>query len=139
MRFPLSHTPPLLPSSPGFCFKHSFACSPVAVLASNPGEKKEELNKTLSFSCHTHTATQPHHVQRNQTHLKSVHKRRGENKHSAFVTKIKRSSLYIQHAALTLQMHLHQHPAACDGAAVCRISAGDWPHSSHYLSAYHSS
>lgn len=95
-----------------------------------------------AFSFHTHTDTQPQHVQRNQTHLKSVHKRGEEkNKHAAFTTKITRSSLYIQHTALTPWLHLQRPLDSCKRSSLnsLRITAEDSPHSSHYLSANHSS
>lgn len=62
-----------------------------------------------SFSFHTGD-TRPQHVQRFQTHLKSVHKRRKRKKNITSTLHspqtVARSPLYIQHTAQTPWLHL---------------------------------
>lgn len=64
---------------------------------------------TLSFSCHTHSDTQPQHVQRKQTHLKSVHKRGKETQ-----------ALCIRHKDYTL---IPVHTARCSDTAASSPAA----------------
>lgn len=64
--------------------------------------RQRQLAAQVFFSFHTHTDTQPQHVQRNQTHLKSVHKR-GEKKQKTKNKKTKTSTL---HSPQRLHAHL---------------------------------
>lgn len=73
------------------------------------------------FSFHTHTDTQPQHVQGTK-HTSSLYirgeekkqKEKNKNKTSTLHSpKITRSSLYIQHTALTPWLHLQWHLDSC--------------------------
>lgn len=95
IRFSPLPTPALLPSSPCFCFKHSFACSPV--------HRPRRLLCRSVF--HTHTDTQPQAcTKKPNTHLESVHKK-GEGKKTN-----KKQARCIHHKCYTL---IPVHTAHC--------------------------
>lgn len=88
------------PPSSGFIMEHSFACSPAAA----PGDN------SVVLSIHTHTPTrEPQHVQRNQTHLGSVHREAGQKPNTLHSSQRFHARLYIQHAAFTPWLRLQQH------------------------------